>query len=247
MVVLSKFYLVVFVILLFTVCSGVTTHAITIADSINEFSKTQGQDNWFYGYYDGDSSNPFSNDPLNDDFEQLPVYAQGGWRFHSLPQQVNPFYWTRITTNGGQPNGPGSVGVNLPDEHWTTRRWLSEVDGEINISGTLAKENPNGGDGITGIILIDGLEVFSQPIAFNDIIGIDYSVNAFVNIGSLVDFVIKPGTNSTSDVTIFNTTIDLVTVPEPSTIIFFGIGSLYLICIRRKRPNLTSKSFTKVP
>ena len=52
-----------------------------LANSISEFSDTQGQGNWYYGYYDGDSSVPYSNA----DFEELPFYGitqHGGMPAH---------------------------------------------------------------------------------------------------------------------------------------------------------------------
>ena len=44
-----------------------------IADSVAEFSGVQGQNNWYYGFYDGDGTNPFSSN----DFELLAQYGGG--------------------------------------------------------------------------------------------------------------------------------------------------------------------------
>ncbi len=41
-----------------------------VADSAAEFSGTQGQNGWNYGYYDGDSASPFT--PT--DFEEFPLF-----------------------------------------------------------------------------------------------------------------------------------------------------------------------------
>ena len=45
------------------------SQAQIVADSVAEHSGVQGQDGWFYGYYDGDSNIPFSQN----DFEEFPL------------------------------------------------------------------------------------------------------------------------------------------------------------------------------
>lgn len=166
-----------------------------IADSVSEFSGTQGQYNWYYGYYDGDGPAPWRNS----DFEQLPHY---GVSIHGYPQWDidTSVHDTALWANGGHPD-------KSPAEHWVVRRWVSEVIGLVTITGRLAKLDPTWGDGITGYILVDGAVVWQQYIAYNDTVGVNYTVDVVVNIGSLVDFAIAPNDAAHADGTRFTAEI----------------------------------------
>ena len=157
-----------------------------IADSQNEFSGVQGQDNWFYGYYTscGNSST----------FTQM-TYDTGGWWEESETQPP----WTLLRYNGGNPSS----------NHCAVRRWVSTVSGNIVITGRVYMSDDNGGDGITDSISVDGINVWSQDIAYNDSTGVSYEVNATVNVDSIVDFVISPGNNGNEayDTSYFTATI----------------------------------------
>ncbi|MDO8141159.1 MAG: hypothetical protein Q6358_06630, partial [Candidatus Brocadiales bacterium] len=165
--------------------SGTTANSSEIiADSQNEFSGIQGQDNWFYGYYTscGNSST----------FTQMTYDTQGYWE----ETETQP-PWTLLRSSGGNPSA----------DHCAVRRWVSEVNGNITIAGKINKNDISGGDGITGSILVDGAEVWSQYIAYNDSTGVTYEVNATVNVSSLVDFVISPGGSEAYDTSDFTATI----------------------------------------
>ena len=150
-----------------------------LADSISEFSSTQGQNNWYYGYYSsGFQEFPSQNPP-------------GRWSLDG--------YWTAIWHVGGHPHGS--------PEHWAVRRWISEVEGSINISGGLQKHDAGGGDGITGYIIVDGIQIWSQYIAYDDTVGVNYNIDHNVYLGSLVDFAIAPNVNDLYDSTGFTATI----------------------------------------
>ncbi|HHT9123297.1 MAG TPA: hypothetical protein ACFYEF_10560 [Candidatus Wunengus sp. YC63] len=154
--------------------SGADTSADTvIADSQNDFSGVQGQDNWFYGYY--------TNCGNSSSFTQM-TYDTSGWWEEAETQPP----WTLLRYNGGNPSS----------NHCAVRRWVSEVSGDIVITGRVNKNDTSvGGDGITASILVDGVNVWSQDIAYNDSTGVTYEINATVNVDSIVDFVISPGEN----------------------------------------------------
>ena len=152
---------------------------LPLTDSAAGFSGTQGQDGWFFGYYDqlldadlGDAQYstdefiPFLNDGSNiisdDD-------AFGGWKesenhwnggsWDLLDNGVvahGP--WTALDAGGGHPaaNAQGDEEV-----HWVIRRWVSDFEGETNVTGLLNNTSPDG-DGTVGRILVDGVEVWSE-------------------------------------------------------------------------------------
>ncbi len=182
-----------------------------IADSIAEFSGTQGQYNWFYGYYDKtvDANQTYQSQ----DFIQFPsspgpygsanYWTGSSWDWYN----GNP-PWTELNSNGGHPNGSNNGNI-----HWAVRRWVSETPGILNITIRLAKGNPGCGSGTTGRIFHNGVEKFSKTITYNDSTGITTNLIIYdVNAGDFIDFVIDPtGTDGQPtdpcDTTIFTASI----------------------------------------
>lgn len=201
-----------------------TAKAAVIFDSVADFSGTQGQDNWYYGYYDGDSASPFTSS----DFEELPQFINDTiW----LINREDPSgYWTSLYATGGHPNGP--VGNYFQGtEHWAVRRWISDVTGTLQIEGALAKLNTTGGDGIIGHVFINGDALFSQRIYAHDGTGVNYSIQTEVNVGDIIDFAIQPVANDLYDSTGFTATGTVI--PEPVNVALLS-SLLPLMIIRRK-------------
>src|SRR3712207_4389796 len=69
---------------------------------------------------------------------------------------------------------------------------------------------------MTGRILVDGIAVFSQFIAFNDTLGMNYSKTLSVNLGSTVDFAVSPGGNEGCDMLKFTAVIVGEGTPPPA-------------------------------
>ncbi|MGB3401753.1 MAG: galactose oxidase early set domain-containing protein [Microcoleaceae cyanobacterium] len=149
-----------------------------IADSIEEFSQTQGKYNWFYGYVEEQLYVP--------DFEEMSDFADGRW-------QVDPN--TQLSAELAIPSKAGS-------KKWPVRRWKSEVDGEITLTGQLAKSEI-GGDGVRGYIFVDGERVWSEKIEGDNLKGISFKITTPVNKGSDIDFVVGPKKDAELDNTKF--------------------------------------------
>ena len=96
---------------------------------------------------------------------------------------------------GGSANGTTQLAPQAKVEHWAVRRWVSTVNGPVTISGHAAKIL-DWGDGDSGQahIVVDGATVFSAATHGR---GTNYSVNATLHIGSLVDFLITAGPTAT--------------------------------------------------
>ena len=184
---------------------------VTLADSVAEFSGTQGANNWFYGYWDKTSDSDEIYDPTND----FVAFPRGTGNTLSSTNYFDGTKWdwpagnppfTEITSTGGSPSG--SNGNPALTNHWAIRRWVSETNGRVRITGTLACSSVSGtcGDGTIGRILVDGTEVFQRTV-FGTSIG--YSIIVNVNLGSLVDFVIDAGAadNDSCDTTTFTAVI----------------------------------------
>lgn len=205
---------------------------ITLADSVADFSGTQGQGGWFYGYYrrSGDTG---GYDP-NADFRQLPTFrtGDGSGSGGSWILDETRFY-TGMDTDQQHSNGPVS---GLDDvEHWSVRRYVAEASGALTIAGFTredTKVGPND-DGTIAKILINGAEVFSRNIAPEDQTPNPYAVLANVQAGDKIDFVMLPGANDYFDCAFLTAIITVV--PEPATAGLLAAGTVALLARRRRR------------
>lgn len=185
-------------------------HATVIFDSVEEYSTVQGSNNWYYGYYDGDSTIPYTSG----DFEEFPqITSTSGWIIHRGDPSG---YWTSMGRYGGHPNGP-VANYYKGTLHWSVRRWVSDVQGTISISGNLSKSSTFG-DGTICKILVNDDVVYSQKVLGTEPAGIDYSIEVEINIGDTIDFAITPGANDLYDSTRFNAIGILLSTVEPPVI-----------------------------
>jgi hypothetical protein len=178
-----------------------------VADSMSGFSGKQGADGWSYGYWDrtADTDKSYSQ---TTDFQLLRHFGSGfnhsdvstGKRW-TLQDDL---YFTTLWAEGGGSNGTWE-GARARVEHWAVRRWVSTANGPVTISGRIAKILPWGSpefrDSGRVHVVVDGATVFSAALDPSlewpgptppYIGGTNYSVNATVHIGSLVDFIISP-------------------------------------------------------
>lgn len=174
--------------------------AEVVADSVSGFSGEQGAGGWFYGYWDRSADPDGRYDPATD-FQLLrhfgtdPINQLSGRSEFTVGELWNledGLYYTSLWAEGGHPHGTMPLGSHAQVEQWAVRRWVSTIDGSVTISGHAGKVMPWGENwtgGVRTLIRVDGDEVFSADV---DDGGSDYSVEATVRVGSLVDFLIGP-------------------------------------------------------
>lgn len=203
--------------------------ATIIADSVAEFSGVQGQSNWFYGYWDRttDADNVYAPSEFSLMTQYLTTPSMDyGPSLHSPCWRVQDGdYWTALWAEGGHPNGTNGNFGHLRFEHWTIRRWVSEVAGSIEISGQLGCSD-NFPCSVNGRIFVDGIQVYSQFATGNDGL-LNYLVTVPVSAGSRVDISIDSNGVDFDDMTYFTATI----TPEPMT---FGLLSACAFFVRRR-------------
>ncbi len=156
-----------------------------VADSVAEFTGTQGSANWFYGFYNrtGDADGVYQPDT---DFNMTDPdwsFTGGNWALGAGGDpNANP-PWDTIGATSWHPNG-----INNAAEHWVVRRWVSTVSGPIHIVGSLI--HPAASDGTRMHVIVDGVEVglFAAARSTNE-----WAVNTTVRPGSRVDFALDAG------------------------------------------------------
>ncbi len=161
-----------------------------VAHSAMDFTTTgtQGENGWYAGYHNVTLDGPYEVTPGGtDDFIAFPsdggpfsatnFWTGADWNWFEGDQP-----WDHLAQYDAHPNGD-----NQPEEHWVIRRWESNVDGEIQIDWNLAKQNLGGGNGTTVKVLVNGVEVDSGTVAFDDAVGINQVANATVLAGDFVD------------------------------------------------------------
>lgn len=203
------------------VCSSLTTGCHTaslppsaiVADSVSGFSGKQGANGWSYGYWDRSADTDkhysqatdfrllrhFGSDPINN------LSGRREFTTGKLWNLQDGLYYTSLWAEGGHPNGTMKLGTYAQAEQWAVRRWVSTTNGPVTISGHAGKVMPwgeNWGGGVQALIVVDGTTLFSADI---DNRGTNYSIDATIQIGSLVDFLIAP--NPSVGVTEFTATI----------------------------------------
>ena len=163
---------------------GVPVAAVggTYAGSVAEFSGVQGQNNWFYGYWNKSADADGSYGAA--DF----ATTGGGWGFLGSAWGMSPGNppWTTITAGGGHPNGSNSGQM-----HNTVRRWVAESSGTLTVRIRLFKENTACGTGVTGLLHHNGRLVWSRAIAGSDGAGVTAEVPVSdVQIGDVLDLML---------------------------------------------------------
>lgn len=186
---------------LISLLSG-TVLADVIADSVEDFSGVQGQDDWFYGYYRVDVGD---SPTVPSSFREAENFNMD---FANLWSLVGTGDWLGIGATNQHPHRPGA-GRNTAGEYWATRRWVSDFDGDIQITG-LIDEGNLGGDGVIVGLYIDGIDFGQWDLlsVTNSMIPLD--IAATVSIGTTIDLTVAPK----ADIFFDGTLVDLVITSE---------------------------------
>jgi hypothetical protein len=191
-------------------------HRVRVADSRLEFSSDQGKNNWWYGYYDGDTDAPYTNDPESDDFELMQEFVPGlkaGWIEHL------DGVWMIRYDQEGQGTGIGKTYMGMAedpvDNQHPVLRWESEGRGQVAIFGRLAmnKSKMVKGNGVTGSVHVDGQKLWSRKLNAGDTQGLEYEVIANIRRDSVIDFSISSDGDSDGDQVRFTVFIDQMENP----------------------------------
>ena len=123
---------------------------LTLADSVEDFSGTQGARGWSYGSYNktADANGTYNAATDFNNTNSNLTFSGGAW---SLGPGDPP--WTAI--------GPADLRPNSGPEHWAIRRYTSAYAGRVRIAGILGIFQECGG-GTRARIYVDGAQVFTS-------------------------------------------------------------------------------------
>ncbi len=165
-----------------------------IADSISDWSTTgtQGENGWSYGLFNAttDDNGIFESDEFSA-FDPS-VYNNFFWLFQQSGTS------SRILIRDEAVLASDNVGG---DELWAVKRWESDFSGTASVVMSLAKSQ-TGGDGVTGRIYHNGVEILSETIGGTDTTGVEVPVLIEnLQVGDTVDLVfLTQGISGNSDV-----------------------------------------------
>lgn len=194
-----------------------------VADSFHDYAGIQGENGWFYGYYNGNVPDAYRPG----DFEMMNVY-----------DTENDRWWVDNT-----PGGPLTLvdavymhsSVRASGVQWAVRRWVSHIDGPVSIAMDIGVPHAQDGENADGVrlhVFVDGVERLITTLSAENTATISLELFDSVSAGSVIDFAIDPLGNSSFDAVAFNAVITS-TVPTPASLALLGIGGL--TAARRRR------------
>lgn len=94
-----------------------------------------------------------------------------------------------------------------PDQTDSVRKWVAPYSGTIRITGNVAKESTDGGDGIIATLLKNSTRLWKRTIAYNDSTGVELNLMIEVTAGDAIYFRVNKNGDSSYDGTFWSTVI----------------------------------------
>lgn len=160
-----------------------------LADSIADFSFTQGELGWQYGVDNGslDSFTQMTRKAMISNYMPPTNDVWECWRSADT-------HWAQIFRLGAHPNGTATSSPSQPILERAVRRWTSTYAGDVVITGEVAKIDivvPTA-NGVDASVYVDGTSLFTQFIEPDDSGGSMFRLDATLHVGSTVDLVLDP-------------------------------------------------------
>ncbi|HEY0944015.1 MAG TPA: hypothetical protein VGD81_02070 [Opitutaceae bacterium] len=166
----------------------IDTGVRVLAASTDDYSKTQGENNWFYGY--ATDNNPFT--------ELTQIETIWGYNWGGLTKNLV------ISDKSMHPDQKDGKALR------PVLRWKSPVDGPLTVEGSFIANTVGKGDGVIAGIRVDGREVYAQPVGGAGAKRLTVKTPIEVKKGSVVDISISAGASIDYDATAY----DLVILQE---------------------------------
>jgi hypothetical protein len=180
--------------------AGNAFDACDVADTVEDFGETQGENGWFYGYWNATQDADGSYDSSTD-FELMEFCGEGTWQppgrcdvASDDPARV----WT-MNLNWGLQHPEAGPDMELP-----VRRWVSDVSGPARIT---AVHHGASSDGTRALLLLDGVEVWRNDAEGGDRVGTQVELDVELELGAQIEQIVHPLDSSADDMTYFAITI----------------------------------------
>lgn len=175
-----------------------------VTDSVDDFSSRQSERNWWYGSYGAADAAGSPARPGSHDFRTADIgkdKAIDRWADSRFP----------FLAVGRELMHPAMLGETpIP----AVRRWRSDEDSTMRISGWVSREAENG-DGVQLEIALDGAVVWSETIGGpGHAKSAEFDFDKPIHKGTTVDFVVWPGPTPDSNID-FDATMLRVEIVEP--------------------------------
>jgi hypothetical protein len=170
-----------------------------VADTEADFSETQGNNGWHYGYWNA-SEDPDGHFDAQD-FRPMDFCGSGTWRppGRCADQREQPGYqWTSILCCGLQHPESDPI-LELP-----ARRWVSDVSGPARIHATHGM-TVGTGDGTRAILMVDGVTIWTNDLstASQEGASVEADIDVTLRVGMRVEQLVHPHADSAEDTTFF--------------------------------------------
>lgn len=185
-----------------------TGNATLGANAITDFSGTQGVGNWSYGKF------PIA-DPTA--FSELTNFTGFVWN-NAGNNAILDF--PQLDANGGHPQFEG---LNA-----AVRRWTSNLDGTVYLSGDFFDRDTSCGDGANVRIYKNGVQIYE----FLNITGnsTNYALTVSVQYGDTIDFAIDPKFDAACDDTHFTANIAVVSATDNCELDTINVSKTMFTC-----------------
>jgi hypothetical protein len=168
-----------------------------VADTVDDFSDEQGENSWFYGYWDAANDPDGRYDPATD-FKPMEYCRENTWlpagRCDADPE------WTQNLSHGLQ-HAETDPQLELP-----VRRWVSDVSGPARLSAEHDINGGGSGDGTRALLLLDGDEIWQNEALPGGPPG-QAVLEVELEQGTLVEQLLHPRQQQAEDMTYFSITL----------------------------------------
>ena len=178
----------------------------TVAGSDRDFAARQGENGWFYGYWNASADADGSYDSTAD-FVEMEYCAEGSPPARWTPPgrcqiaQSEPGYrWTMILVLTQHPE-------NRPDIELPIRRWVSDVSGPAR----MLVDNfvgGDGGDGTRAMLFVDGVELWRNDAPVGEDARVRAEIDIDLRVGTVIEQLVHPLQDPNFDMTHFTLAIE---------------------------------------
>jgi hypothetical protein len=165
-----------------------------VADTIDDFSNTQGDSGWWYGYWNAASDPDGSYDP-DTDFSLMEYCETNVWMPPGCSTQGGRD-WTQNLADGLQ-HAETDPYLELP-----VRRWVSDVSGKARVFAAHFINGGRSGDGTRAMLLLDGVEIWQHEALPGAMRG-EATLDVELQPGTLLEQLIHPRASQGEDMSYF--------------------------------------------